>query len=454
MKIIQEKSHSTDMTKGSPWKLIILFSLPLLIGNIVQQLYSMVDALIVGQFVNIDALAAVGATGSACFLVLGFAMGMTGGFSVIIAQKFGAGDEPGLKKAVASSILLSVIITVILTAVSVIFVRDLLELMKTPINIIDDAVRYLVIIFWGIGASVYYNLIAGILRALGDSKTPLYFLILSSIINVVLDILFIAGFSMGVAGAGYATVIAQLISALLCTWYAAKRFPVLRLSKKDFVIEKNIISKHLKIGLPMALQFSVTAIGCMILQWALNGFGSTVIAAYTAASKVEGIIHQPFSAVGVAMATYCGQNLGAKRMDRIKQGVIVALCCGAVISLVASLVNWCLGQGITELFLDTPNPEVLKYSSRYLNIIAFYYPILGLLYIFRNVLQGIGESLVPMLGGILELGARFFVALYLAPKLGYDGVCYGSPIAWVTAGLMVTFAYIYFMYWNKNHLRV
>lgn len=446
----KKKSLITDMTKGTPWKLILAFSLPLLVGNIVQQLYSMVDALIVGQYVGVDALAAVGSTGSANFLVLGFAMGMTSGFSVLIAQRFGAGEETGLKRAVASSIVLSILVTVILTIISVVFVRDLLELMQTPANIIDEAEIYIGIIFWGIGASIYYNLIAGILRALGDSKTPLYFLIVSSVINVILDILFISVFSMGVAGAGVATVISQLISAVLCTIYAIKSYPILRLTKEDFRWEKRTAVGHLKIGLPMALQFSVTAVGCMILQWALNGFGSTVIAAYTAANKVEGIIHQPFGAIGVAMATFCGQNLGARRIDRIKKGVWVAVLFGAVTSMIASLINWFLGENITKLFLDSPNSEVLYYSTRYLNIIAFFYPALGLLYIFRNVLQGMGESLVPMLGGVAELIARFLVGLYLAPKYGYDGVCYGSPLAWVVAGLMVAVAYYYSLYWNKK----
>ena len=277
---------TNDMTKGSPLKIFVLFSIPLLIGNIFQQLYSMVDTIIVGRFVGVEALAAVGSTGSMFFLVNGMIMGLTSGFSILVSQKFGAKDEDGVKKAVASNIKLTAILTIIITAIALILKNPLLLMMNTPDNILNDANTYITIIFAGIFTQTAYNMAAGILRALGDSKTPLYFLIISSILNIVLDLVFIINFKMGVAGAAYATNIAQGVSALLCLAFSYKKFEVLRLKKEDFNVEKDYYKTHLKIAIPMGLQFSVTAVGTIIVQSAVNVFGSNVIASYTASSKI------------------------------------------------------------------------------------------------------------------------------------------------------------------------
>ncbi len=424
-----------DMTKGSPLRLILRFSLPVLIGNIFQQLYSIVDTIIVGRCVGNDALAAVGSTGALSFLILGFAIGITGGFSVIASQRFGAQDEEGVKRSAAASTQLCVLITVLLTAVSLLTAKPLLRLMNTPEDIFQDAYTYISVIFIGIGASIYYNMIAGILRALGDSKTPLYFLILSSLLNIGLDLLFILTFSMGVAGAAWATVLSQLISAVLCTLYAAKRFPILRLHRKHFRPDFRFMWAHLRIGLPMALQFSVTAVGIMILQSAINAFGSNVVASFTAANKVEIFVTQTFVTLSVTMATYCGQNLGAGDIFRLKQGLKTATWLGLLCSIVASLINIFLGTPLSTLFLETPSEEILYYAQQYLTTIAIFYPMLAMLYVYRSSLQAMDAPAVPMLGGVLELAARFAVCTFLPQFWGYAAVCLATPAAWIAAAV-------------------
>ena len=432
---------TNDMTKGNPLKIFIFFSIPLLIGNIFQQLYSMVDTIIVGRFVGVNALAAVGSTGSLFFLVNGMVLGLTSGFAVLVAQKFGAKDEDGLKKAVASNILLTLISTVIITVIALIVKTPLLKMMNTPDNIFGDANTYITIIFAGIITQALYNMAAGILRSLGDSKTPLYFLIVSSVINIILDLVFIINFKMGVAGAAYATNIAQGISAILCLIYSYKKFPVLRIKKEDFKFGTTYISKHLKIGIPMGLQFSVTAIGIVIVQSAINVFGSTVIAAYTASSKVLQLVMQPSTSFGVTIATYAGQNLGAKRFDRIKNGMKIMNKISVVTSLLAGAVLVFLGKYFVMLFIDNPTPEIFKYAQEVFNYSAIFFIPLGFIFVYRNVLQGMGESFVPMMAGVYELAARSVVAFTLPKFIGFTGICLSDPVAWISASvpLMITY---------------
>ena len=432
---------TNDMTKGNPLKIFIFFSIPLLIGNIFQQLYSMVDTIIVGRFVGVNALAAVGSTGSLFFLVNGMVLGLTSGFAVLVAQKFGAKDEDGLKKAVASNILLTLISTVIITVIALIVKTPLLKMMNTPDNIFGDANTYITIIFAGIITQALYNMAAGILRSLGDSKTPLYFLIVSSVINIILDLVFIINFKMGVAGAAYATNIAQGISAILCLIYSYKKFPVLRIKKEDFKFGTAYISKHLKIGIPMGLQFSVTAIGIVIVQSAINVFGSTVIAAYTASSKVLQLVMQPSTSFGVTIATYAGQNLGAKRFDRIKNGMKIMNKISVVTSLLAGAVLVFLGKYFVMLFIDNPTPEIFKYAQEVFNYSAVFFILLGFIFVYRNVLQGMGESFVPMMAGVYELAARSVVAFTLPKFIGFTGICLSDPVAWISASvpLMITY---------------
>ncbi|WP_123610482.1 MATE family efflux transporter [Mobilisporobacter senegalensis] len=422
-----------DMTVGNPTKLILSFSLPLLVGNIFQQLYNMVDALIVGRFVGVKSLAAVGSTGSLAFLVLGFIIGLTSGFSVLAAQRFGAKDEDGLRHSVAMSIYLCAAFTIIITLLSVLTSKSLLLLMKTPADILDDANTYIIIIYMGCIVAFIYNMLAGILRALGDSRTPLYFLIIASILNVILDIAFVVNFNMGVAGAAYATVISQGVSGLLCFIYIKKKFPILKFQKKDWKFNSNTAKHLLKIGLPMSFQFSITAIGVMILQSAINSFGSTVVAAFTAASKVEPLATMPLASLGVTMATYTGQNLGAGKYERIKDGVKKCMIISLIASLIGSALVFLFGRYFVNLFLSEPQEEVINYATKYLNTIALFFFPLGILFIFRNTLQGLGDGLIPLLGGVIELVSRSVIALVFSGIFGYAAVCYASPLSWITA---------------------
>lgn len=439
-----EETKTKDLTQGSPAKLILFFSIPILIGNIFQQLYSMVDTIIVGQCINTQALAAVGTTGPMNFLILGFVMGLTGGFAVIVAQRFGGKDEKGVRRSIATILILCIVTTIIMTVIAVCTTMPLLHLINTPDDIIDQAYDYIVVIYWGIAATVVYNMLACILRALGDSRTPLYFLIVSSILNIALDFLFILPFKMGVAGAAWATVISQGISGVLCLVYTIKRYPILHLTKEDFQWNWRFAWKHMAIGLPMAFQFSITAIGVVILQGALNLFGTNNIAAYTAASKVEQLVTQPASTFGVTMANYAGQNLGAARIDRIREGVkkctLISLC----FSVAATGILLLFGRGLAGLFIpaETENAGlVLDAAQTYLRICAVFFPFLFLIFIYRNVLQGIGRSLMPLMAGIFELVARSVVSFTLPDRIGYPGICLAGPIAWIAAAVPLAIAY-------------
>lgn len=430
-----------DMTSGTPWKLILSFSIPLLIGNIFQQLYSMVDTIIVGRFLGVQALAAVGSTGSISFLVLGFVWGITSGFSVLVAQRFGAGDERGLRHYVAMSGYLGILLSVVMTVLTIVLTRPMLALMNTPEDIFDDAAIYIIIIFAGILPSMFYNLLAGILRAMGDSKTPLYFLVISSVLNIVLDLFFIVNLHSGVAGAAYATIISQAVSAILCLIYMVKKFPILKFRKEEIGYSHQSAFQLMKVGIPMALQFSITAIGTMILQGAINSFGSTVVGAYTAACKAEQLATQPMVTFGATMASYTGQNLGAGRMDRIRKGVNSCIVISCLFCILGSLIVVFAGGFLVSLFITGDQPEVMAYAREYLNTISIFFIPLGLIFIYRNTLQGMGDGFMPMMAGVAELVMRAFVAFFLADKLGYLGICLAGPIAWIGADvpLMITY---------------
>ena len=432
---------TNDMTKGNPLKIFIFFSIPLLIGNVFQQLYSMVDTIIVGRFVGVEALAAVGSTGSMFFLVNGMILGLTSGFGVLVAQKFGAKDEVAINKAVASNIILTLVLTVFITIIALLVKNPLLRMMNTPDNIFDDASTYITVIFAGIITQALYNMAAGILRALGDSKTPLYFLMVSSIVNVILDLVFIINFKMGVAGAAYATNIAQGFSAVLCLIYSYKKFQVLRLKKEDFKVELSYYIKHLKVGVPMGLQFSVTAVGIIIVQSAINVFGSTVIASYTASSKVLQLVMQPATSFGVTIANYSGQNLGAGRFDRIKSGMKIMNKVSIITSLLAGLVLIFLGKYFVRLFIENPTAEIFTYSQLVFNYSAVFFIPLGFIFVYRNVLQGMGESFMPMMAGVLELIARSIVAFTLPKYIGFTGICLSDPVAWIAASVFLMITY-------------
>lgn len=430
-----------DMTTGSPVKLILFFSIPLLIGNIFQQFYSMVDTIIVGKFLGVKALAAVGSTSSMSFLILGFILGLCSGFSVLISQRFGANDNEGLKEAVASSIILSIAMAIIITIISIFTAKPLLRLMNTPKDIINDSYSYIVIIYAGTFAAFFYNMISSILRSIGDSKTPLYFLIVSSILNIVLDLVFIINFKIGVAGAAYATVISQGVAGLLCLIYTAKKYPILKLEKKHFITGTKHFVTHLKIGLPMALQFSITAIGVIILQSAINSFGSNVVAAHTAASKVEQLVMQPSITFGVTMATYCAQNLGAGNIERIQEGVKKCTMINIIIGLISGFILILFGEFFIKMFISNSDNSVIDTAKLYLTTVSIFFIPLSLIFIYRNALQGMGYTFIPMMAGFYELLARTVVAFTLPTFIGYLGICIASPVAWLSAAIPLAFDY-------------
>ena len=434
-----------DMTAGTPGKIIFNFTMPIFIGNIFQQFYNMADTVIVGKFVGNAALAAVGACGTLVFLIIGFLQGVTAGFTVVTAQHFGAGNMKVMKKSVASGAVLTGIVTVILTLLSMISMAKVLHLMNTPSDMYGEAYGYIMVICGGIVAQALYNYLASVLRALGDSKRPLYFLVIAALLNIVLDLVFIIVFRMGAAGAAYATVIAQGISGILCLLYIAKKVPALYLHREDWEIDKNLAGWQLKIGLPMALQYSITAIGTMMVQSALNILGSTLVAAFTAASKIEQVVTQAYVAMGTTMATYGAQNIGAGNVPRIRQGFKACTILGISYSLVAATFIMTVGKYMTYLFVSEDVDIIMSSVDIYLKCIGLFFIPLAIVNIYRNGIQGLGYGLLPMMAGVAELIGRGVVARIAARERSYLGVCLASPAAWVLAGGLLIAMYYYIM---------
>ena len=434
-----------DMTAGSPAKIIWNFTLPIVIGNIFQQFYTMVDTVIVGKFVGTKALAAVGATGTICFLILGFLMGLTAGFTVITSQRFGAGDMEGMRKTVGSAAVLSVVISLLMTVVSMVGMKPLLKFMNTPEDIFHDTYLYIMIICAGIFAQVLYNLLASILRALGNSKTPLYFLLFSAVLNIVLDLVLIIVFHLGAPGAAYATVIAQGVSGLLCLIYIIKKVPVLKLEKSDFRPDAHLIRTQLVIGFPMALQYSITAIGTMMVQAALNGLGSLHVAAFTTANKIEQVVTQMYVALGATMATYSAQNMGAGKVKRIHQGFMSATVISFVYAAVTGVLVYVWGYKLTGLFVSENLDALMPLVDLYLRCVAVFFIPLAVVNVYRNGIQGMGFGFTAMLGGVAELVGRGVVAIVAAHYDSYLGICMASPMAWILAGILFIVMYCLIM---------
>ena len=431
-----------EMTKGKPLSLILGFCIPMLLGNLFQQLYSMVDTIIVGKALGTQELAAVGSTGAVSFLVLGFVMGITSGCCILPAQSFGAGRIAEMRRLIANAAYICIFATIVITALSCVFAMPLLQLMQTPPDIINMAYDYIITIFAGICVTMLYNLLAGVLRAMGDSRTPLYFLILSSLLNVGLDLLFILVLGMGVAGAGWATVTAQAVSGILCLFYIRRCYPVLSFSRDELTFSPDMIKRLAKVGLPMACQFSITAIGSILLQTAVNGLGTVYVAAVTAAGKLQNIVAAPMETLGVTMATYAGQNLGAGRVDRIREGMSKAFLVSMSYCVFAAVLIWFLGGSLCLLFMESKDAEVITAASHFMQINCLFYPMLGALFLMRNMLQGIGMSLLPMMAGVSELAARAVVSLGFVSLFGFDAVCFASPMAWSAATVLLAVIYI------------
>ena len=436
-----------DMTSGKPIKLIWNFTIPLLIGNLFQQLYNMADTFIVGRTIGVHALASVGSTGSIIFLILGFANGLTAGLAIPLAQRYGAKNYSGVKRSFYVSILISAMVAILLTILSMLFCRQILEIMQTPVEIIDGAYDYLMVIFAGIFSSMAFNLLSNIFRSIGDAKTPLYFLVIACIMNIILDVVFIAGFGMGVEGAGYATVLSQIFSALACILYIWKKIPILRLNSKDFVAESSDVREHVRISFPMAFQSSIIAIGAIIIQITLNQLGATAVAAYTAAQKIDQVAILPMMSFGVTMATFVAQNYGAKKYDRIWRGVRDCIKLSLTFAISVGIILNLFSPIFIRAFVGVGHEEVVELGAIYFITNGTMYSLLSLLFIYRYTLQGVGKTFTPTVAGIMELCMRAFAAVVLSNLYGYTGATMANPLAWL--GSLIPLMIAYYLFKNK-----
>lgn len=440
-----------DMTNDNPGKLILTFIKPIIAGNIFQQFYSMVDAVIVGQCLGVEALAAVGSTGNITGMMLGFLIGFTTGLTMHCAQKFGAKDWLGVKKSAGNAILISVAVTLIGTAMGIVLVDEVLRWIHTPTEIFRLAKEYLSVMCYGFLFMVAYNMCASLLRAVGNSRTPLLFLVIASFLNIVFDLIFIRAFHWGVVGAAAATVLAQGISTVLCVIYIIKKVPVLHLHKTYFRPDFHIVSRQLSIGVPMALQYSITALGCTVLQSVLNLFGATAIAAYTAAVKIECLITQPYPALGVTLAAYTAQNKGIGAIGRIRQGVrkgFLYCCIYSVLALI--LVNVLLPYLLPMFITAEKVGAALSYAKIFTLIDSMCYLPLGCIFLFRETLQGSGHAVFPMLGGIVEMVCRIAVSTAASKYGSFELVCLANAGTWViTAVYIIT---VYCVYVKKKKI--
>jgi len=437
-----------NMTEGSPVKLLILFAIPMMIGNIFQQFYNLVDSIVVGQLVGSDALAAIGATGSVTFLFFALCNGVGSGGGIITSQCFGAGEHDKVKKCIVNVAIIMVAFPLVVGALAFILTRPMLLLLDTPLAVIDDAAVYMQIMCIGLPFVSIYNYVASMLRALGDSKTPLYFLIFSCILNTILDFIFVYFFSMGVLGAAVATLISQFVSGAVCLWYAFKHNEYFKLTKEDLKIDRKIMWSAIRIGVPLSLQFSLIAISCMALQRVVNNFGPIAMAAFTATSRIEQVIHQPYQTLGTALSTYTGQNFGAKRFDRMVVGYRKSMLMMFVFSVAMLPVMQFFGEAITSIFVD--DPEVITMGAKALQISSFFYVFLGIIYVVRGVLNGVGDAFFALLNGIVEVIGRFVVpvALTMIATIGVWGIWWSVGIVWFMSGFSAWLRYIWY---KKKH---
>ncbi|MBQ7306402.1 MAG: MATE family efflux transporter [Clostridia bacterium] len=437
------RSTVKDFTQGSPLKLILGFAVPLLFGLLCQQLYNFVDTAIVGRFLGSHALAAVGSTGCVNFLIIGFSMGMCSGFAIPISQSFGAQDEVELRRYVANAAYVSAVLSIVLAAVTSLLCPSLLRLLNTPEDIIQDANAYIQPIFMALPVTVLYNMSSGILRALGDSKTPVYFVAAAAIINVVLDVVFILNFNMGVRGAAIATIISQLFSGVGCLVVMKTRFPILKLSQDEKRFRPSHARNLVGMGIPMGLQFSITAIGSVVIQTAINGLGTVAVAGVAAASKLCNLFYCVIDALSNTMATFSGQNVGARKVYRIHQGLRTATLLGGCYCVIVFLAAWLLGPKLLTVFISAAETDVLSHAQLYLMYNTVPYFLLLMVNLFRFSIQGMGFTRAAMLAGVAEMIARTAVAVGLVPLLGYAGACCANPVAWLAADLFLFPCYLY-----------
>ena len=420
-----------DLTVGEPARLIFYFTLPLLAGNVFHQLFGFVDTLIVGRFLGVEALAAVGCTGPLMFLMLGFVSGMTSGFSICTGQRFGAKDFDGVRKSAAICVALSLAAAFVLTIVGVVFCRDLLIAMDTPPEILDGAYDFISLIYGGVVMFIFLQMLTNLIRALGDSKMPTVIQATTLVINILLEPVAIIGLGLGIPGSAGATIVALTLGNILCILYIKKRVTYLHVKREDFLFDREFWIEHLRIGLPMGFQSSIIAIGAVALQIALNGLGSVAVASFAAAHRVDGIAIMPMMSFGVAMAAYTAQNFGAKKFGRIVEGVKKCILMSCSFSVLVAIFNIYLGAEIIELFVGAEATQVIEYGRLFLIVTSVAYWSLALLFIFRFTLQGLGQSLVPTIAGIVELVMRIAAALFLVKYMGFLGACLAAPMAWI-----------------------
>lgn len=436
-------AQSKEMTSGPCLPLIFNFTLPLLLGNMLQQTYSLIDAAIVGKFLGINALASVGASTSVVFLILGFCNGCCGGFGIPVAQKFGARDYVSMRRLVSVSLKLAGMMSVGIALITCLLCAFILRTMQTPENIFQDAYWYLLITFIGIPCTFFYNLLSSIIRALGDSKTPFWFLLFSTILNVLLDLLCILVFHWGVAGAAIATVFSQGVSAVLCYSYMYRKFEILRMQPADKRFRPELARQLIFVGVPMGLQFSITAIGSIMLQSANNALGTACVAAFTAAMRIKMFFLCMLESLGIAMATFCGQNYGAGKPERIWTGVKAASLMMIVYVAAVAIILWGFSEKFVLLFVDPSETEIIADAALFLHISVSFFPVLGLLCILRYSIQGAGYTKLAMFSGVSEMIARILVSVVAVPLWGFWAVCFGDPTAWVFADAFLIPAFIY-----------
>ena len=432
---------SKVLTSGSPWRVILVFAVPLLIGNVVQQLYQVVDAIVVGRHLGVGSLAAVGATGSLLFLLLGFAWGVTSGFAIPTAQAFGAGDQVAVRRSVAAGTLLTAAMSAVITVLAPLLAGPALRLLGTPDELVPEATTFAVVSFLGASTMMAFNYLSAIMRAIGDSRTPLLFLTLSCGLNIGLVVLLVAGLELGVGGAALATVVSQAVSVALCLWFVRRSVPVLRVHSEDWRVTRAELGLHLRLGLPMGFQASIIAIGALAVQVRLNDLGSDAVAAYTTGARVDGVAIALLASLGLAVSMFVAQNHGAGRADRIRLGVVQSVGMSAVGGVALGAVLIRSGGSIVGLFVGPGEERVVTMASYLLLVNGALYVVLGVLFVLRGALQGLGHTFTPTLTGVIELAMRVGAAVVLGASFGFTGVVWGNPLAWLGAVAVLVPAY-------------
>ena len=439
-----------DMTKGAVLPLILLFSLPILIGNVFQQFYQLADIFIVGRLLGNNALAAVGASAPIYFMFLIIAFSFTGGLTAVTAQRFGAHDEAGVRSSVTHSIRASIVLSLILMSSLLFFLHPVMHILNVPDSIYEDSYNFIFILGMGMFLTIGYNLLSGFIRALGDSRTPLYFLIFSSLLNIAFNFVLIKYCGFGVIGSAVGTVLAITVAVICCFIYMWKNYPILRLKKEDWKYNKAFMLEHLNIAIPMSIQFSVLSLSIMVIQAVCNSFGENIIVGFTIALRIEQLATQPLLALGLAIATFVAQNYGAGELMRIRQGVRKTAVVSLTISLAASLFMFVYGKKLVGSFLNSPNETAVNVGVEYLEVSMMFYFFLGMIFIFKNTLQSMSKPFYPVLSGFIELGIRSFAAIILAQSLGYAGIYWASPLAWVGGATCMFVGYYINVYKKKG----